>query len=448
MKLARLLVVHSACLKVDSHIQRSLGRGYSQEVAQAQAGGYVECIQSAMMRFMVLGQLEQPLPAPIHWIYHTRTYGMKVRYTTAVAGAVQWERHSVLYRQLSFSMDQLRSMVHGLVSEAGQLLFQQLLLMPVAADSGEADLTQLPQLHLDSMRDQPSQSQVGWSFLKDTRSRFDVEGEWWLFQRIYEQPALGKQFLKAGGTSTRARASARASARSSAGSQEPTLNPKAVLQYERCIERFLELLLLCMHLSGGQPARTPEILGLRWRNTAQGGTRNIFIEDGLVAFVASYHKGFQHSGNVKVIHRYLPREVGELLVYYIWLVLPFKSKLRLQLYGKNEESAFLWGDGRPQRPQRWTGPLQRSQEQQQQPPNSQPELECGYQQRQWTGDRLRRILEEASARYMGGTKLNISSWRQISIAISRRFCQEHRFQSQGEAGEASGSDSEIEDSSP
>ena len=58
-------------------------------------------------------------------------------------------------------------MVHGLVSEASQLLFQQLLLMPVAADFGEADLTQLPQLHWDSMRDQPSQSQVGWSFLKD-----------------------------------------------------------------------------------------------------------------------------------------------------------------------------------------------------------------------------------------------------------------------------------------
>jgi len=123
---------------------------------------------------------------------------------------------------------------------------------------------------------------------------------------------------------------------------------------------------------------------------------------------------------MKVIHRYLPREVGELLVYYIWLVLPFKSKLQLQLYGKSQESAFLWGDGQPQRSQRWTGPLQRSQEQQQQ--QQQQELECGYQQRHWTGDRLRRILEDASTRYMGGTRLNISSWRQISIAISRRFC--------------------------
>ena len=88
VKLARLLVVQSACLKVDSSIQRRLNQGYSQELAQAQAGGYVECIQSAMMRFMVLGQVEQPLPTPIHWIYHTRTYGMKVHYTTAVAGAV------------------------------------------------------------------------------------------------------------------------------------------------------------------------------------------------------------------------------------------------------------------------------------------------------------------------------------------------------------------------
>lgn len=98
VKLARLLVVHSAYLKVDSSIQRCLDQGYSQEQAQAQTGGYIECIWSAMMQFMVLGQPDQLLPTPIHWTYHTRTYGMKVRHTTAAAGVVQWERHSVLYQ--------------------------------------------------------------------------------------------------------------------------------------------------------------------------------------------------------------------------------------------------------------------------------------------------------------------------------------------------------------
>ena len=46
----------------------------------------------------------------------------------------------------------------------------------------------------------------------------------------------------------------------------------------------------------------------------QGGHRNPFIEDGTVVFVTRYHKGYEVTGDVKIIHRYLPREVGELVV--------------------------------------------------------------------------------------------------------------------------------------
>ena len=99
---------------------------------------------------------------------------------------------------------------------------------------------------------------------------------------------------------------------------------------------------MLFHLCGGQPARAPELLGLRWKNTSQGGTRNIFIENGLVAFVTGYHKGYRSSGNIKIIHRYLPREVAELLVYYLWLVLPFHEKVQLAAHQKRCNSAFLW----------------------------------------------------------------------------------------------------------
>lgn len=34
----------------------------------------------------------------------------------------------------------------------------------------------------------------------------------------------------------------------------------------------------------------------------------------MVSLVSAYHKGFYASNDVKVINRYLPREVGELLV--------------------------------------------------------------------------------------------------------------------------------------
>jgi hypothetical protein len=49
----------------------------------------------------------------------------------------------------------------------------------------------------------------------------------------------------------------------------------------------------------------------------------LFIEDGIVVFMTRYHKGYKVKGDVKIIHRYLPREVGELVVWYLWLVLLF-----------------------------------------------------------------------------------------------------------------------------
>jgi hypothetical protein len=53
------------------------------------------------------------------------------------------------------------------------------------------------------------------------------------------------------------------------------------------------------------------------------------IEDGMVYVATQYHKGYAIGGNVKIIHRYLPREVGELVVWYLWMVLPFQQRLDL-----------------------------------------------------------------------------------------------------------------------
>ncbi|RHZ43060.1 uncharacterized protein CDV56_100580 [Aspergillus thermomutatus] len=82
-----------------------------------------------------------------------------------------------------------------------------------------------------------------------------------------------------------------------------------------------------VHVTAGQPARAPELLSIQHCNTANSRRRNIYIEDWMVTFVTAYHKGFHASNDVKIIHRYVPREVGELVVWYMWLVLPFVGQL-------------------------------------------------------------------------------------------------------------------------
>ena len=99
----------------------------------------------------------------------------------------------------------------------------------------------VPSIDWDNTVDQPSETKVGWSFLDDERNKFGAHKEWWLFERIYQEQALREQFLDDDGL----------------------LKPGAGEAYQRHVERFLELLLILIHLCAGQPSRATEILGLR-----------------------------------------------------------------------------------------------------------------------------------------------------------------------------------------
>ena len=66
-----------------------------------------------------------------------------------------------------------------------------------------------------------------------------------------------------------------------------------------------------------QPAHRTELLSIQYCNTIHGLQRSIFIENGLVGFVAFYYKGYSMSGSVNIIHRYLLAEISELVVYYL-----------------------------------------------------------------------------------------------------------------------------------
>jgi hypothetical protein len=89
-------------------------------------------------------------------------------------------------------------------------------------------------------------------------------------------------------------------------------------------------------------------------NSANGDSRGIFIEDGLVVFVTKYHKNVGQTGKGKVIHRYVPREVGELVVLYLWFAYPFWRQIEGAVQGKAVDvSAYVW---EPEPEQKWQQP--------------------------------------------------------------------------------------------
>lgn len=193
---------------------------------------------------------------------------------------------------------------------------------------------------------------------------------------------------------------------------------QAVGEYIANVERFLERLLLLIHITGGQPARGTELLSIQYRNPLDGqGRRNVFLENGLISFVTYYHKGYNISGSTKIIHRYLPLEISELLVYYIWLIIPFLDQLRILVRNRGTDklgSSYLWGElaRKSDRPA---------------VDDIIPDLNPRAAREQpWPSSRLSRVLIQEFQRLVL-TKVTIPIWRHAAIAISRRHLRQAKF---------------------
>ena len=332
----------------------------------------VQVLKSIMDKFMIRGS-----HSPMQWMLDLRSYGMKIGLNTTAAGHIQWEGDQLLYKAFQFRLVDFRSMIHGLVGESKRLLVEDLLFC--ASASG------LPQVPWALLRDNPAEAKPGWNFLQDPRCQWPVKGESWLFQRVGSMPELQDKFV---------------SARTASG-----VNAPGVKRYLAQVVEFQEKMLVLMHLTGGQPARAPEILSIRHSNTAKGEHRNVFVEEGLLVFVTRYHKGYAISGDVKIIHRYLPKEVGQLVVWYLWLVLPFYQQMEALLTKPAAVSFHLWPSG-PDR-------------------------------KKWTSERMRKVIKRESMIGLG-QQLTIQSYRDIAIGISRRYItgnQAFRMDEEDEDGE-------------
>jgi superfamily II DNA helicase RecQ len=471
IKLARLMVIQQAYQGRQASIVRYKERGYTPDQAEESARSHIELVQQMNQKFMMLTE-NNTAPHPMDWIYDTRSYGLHIRYSTPSEGSISWRGDIILYQNIQFSMQQVRSMVHGLVAEVRTILMQDMLMLQLDAQ-GDIQGEALPSIDWVSLADNPAEQSMGWSFLKDVRNQFNttVAGREWVARRVVDGP-LSQEFIQ------------------SSDARGVQWRRTRVDQYYRAVVRFQEQLLVLMHLTGGQAARAPEIISIRHQNSSNGGVRNIFIDDGLVLFVTAYHKGYEYSEKAKLIQRFLPREVGELLVYYLWLALPFFETLQVVVDGVYELSAFVWGDeishsraeedgvkgsergrsrvertdmiGVAEESERGRSRVERTdmigvaeelergnQQTGREAEGAQAnnirqrdrrELECTKENRPqfkaWTSERMRKIMQQESTKRMG-VRLNISAWRQISIAIARKFIrEEYRFDSsEGEAYE-------------
>jgi hypothetical protein len=110
---------------------------------------FQEWVRLSMKSFMLRGT-----NTPFQWILDLRTYGMKVSFSNTQPGHIGWVgRDRLLYKQLSFTVGDLRGWIYGLVKTLQDLLSSELLLLPSAIKA--------PTVPWASLADDPSEAKAG-----------------------------------------------------------------------------------------------------------------------------------------------------------------------------------------------------------------------------------------------------------------------------------------------
>ena len=165
--------------------------------------------------------------------------------------------------------------------------------------------------------------------------------------------------------------------------------PGSIDNYLKKRNAFLQRIMLCMHLSGGLPARGPEIATTKYRNSDT--LRNIIFYQGCMAYLAQYHKAKASNNFELYTARFLPDSVGRLLFSYLVYVRPFSSSLLRQTTNQHavEQHLLFCTANSPQTP--------------------------------WKSDMLFKILKSSSKQYLPDIKFGIANYRQVVVGIADEY---------------------------
>lgn len=204
VKLSQLLVVQRAVLAVDEDEVDHLS----------------EILDAMQDRLMVYGS-----QSPMNWALKLRAYGKKIQDTTAALGHMIWldDGEELSYKALELTMTSLRRFVSNQVETAqGQL--QELLLV----NPEESRERVVPALALRTLKDDPTASEPGWSFVEDPRNTALHKHDRWLLNRVANTDWLQEEFF----------------AQTKSGKRTAKWSQKAAEHYLQQIDTFLDRPLL------------------------------------------------------------------------------------------------------------------------------------------------------------------------------------------------------------
>lgn len=305
---------------------------------------------------------------PLGEISSWRLYALAVGRDTVNPAQLRWYEDGVTlaYNDIVYQASYLHDEIVFCLREAQRILLHDLCL----------ELPDVPTYPIEQLVDNWDNARPGWSFIQDPRNQTVLNhSEEWLFEHMRQQPSLVDKVFQQPSTDT-----------------EPFVRPDFADQYEMAVQNFLEFMLVLIHKGSGQPGRKPEVLGMRWCNV-QHDKRNLFLHDGRLLFILTYHKSLSRTHASRFPARFLFPAVAQLLTQYIALILPFRAWLSQETQNPLRISEYLWSNRK------------------------------GL----WKEDFMSRLMKRISLLSVG-VPIHIQAWRQIAVGMAIKFFTDGEYQ--------------------
>ncbi|RYP28637.1 hypothetical protein DL767_007119 [Monosporascus sp. MG133] len=215
--------------------------------------------------------------SPMSEMIRLLAYGKSFALAAGNSGNAYWSKDKKIFylNGRPISISRFRQMAQDIVAEAERMLWQELLWVAQESDRFEIPLSQVV--------DDVTFTRRGESFITRRDNGLDNGLKWMLTWARQREPGQRMQ------SST-------------------------------------DLLLVCMHMTSGQPGRGSEVTTMRHRNGVLQD-RNIFVTDGQIMTVLRYHKSQSQWDKPKIVPRFLPPRAGQMMAVYLAYVQPFQEYL-------------------------------------------------------------------------------------------------------------------------
>jgi hypothetical protein len=228
-----------------------------------------------------------------------------IAYSTSGMPQIEWlddDHNKASINGKAVELDDIKNFVHNRAEAVKTVLEKEVLLGHDFEDFGYTSAK-----IMDVFRN----PRIGYSFIDSEDNGF-VKFKDELMEELLNDPLVKQQFVK----------------RVRGGRVE--WNKDGCKTWLNATRKFLETLSVAIHISYGQPARAEELATVMIKNQRYG-LRGIYWSRGRVLIVIGYNKTRSGNGKDKLIGRYLPKEVGDLLVKYLSLVRPMEAFIAEQI---------------------------------------------------------------------------------------------------------------------